>query len=143
MIERIERLLEPHRDDAGKFLLRITLAGLTLFHGVDKLANGLGGVRQDLAGAGLPTVLAYGVYPGEVLAPILVLVGLWTRPAALVLAGSILFATVCAHPQHYASLTPVGGFAAEAYVFYVLVGAAIALVGAGRFSLRGGRNPWD
>lgn len=143
MLERIERILEPHRDDAAKLLLRITLAGLTLFHGYDKLANGLVGVRHDLAGAGMPLAMAYGVYLGEVIAPILILLGLWTRPAAIVLAGSILFATVTAHPHDYISVTHIGAFAAESYVFYVLVGATIALTGAGRFSVRRGRGTWD
>ena len=37
-----------------------------------------------LAGMGLPGFLAYGAYVGEIVAPLLVLAGLFTRPAALV-----------------------------------------------------------
>ena len=143
MFDRLRDFLEPRRDDAAKLVLRVTLAGLTLFHGVDKVTNGLGGVQRDLAGAGLPTVLAYGVYLGEVVAPILVLFGVWTRLAAVVLAGSILFATVAANAQHYVSVTPVGAYAAESYVFYVLVGCAVALSGAGGYSLRRAHGRWD
>lgn len=133
--------MQLHRPDAAKLLLRATLGGLTLFHGVDKLLNGTVGVRADLAGAGIPTILGYGVYVGEVIAPLLVLIGLFTRPAALTIAGSIAFATLAAHPHHYVSVTPLGGFAAEAYVFYALVGIAIALLGAGRYAVGHGR--WD
>jgi putative oxidoreductase len=143
MLDRLRSLLEPRRDDAARLLLRVTLGGLTLFHGVDKLTHGLGGVRHDLASAGLPAAMAYGVYLGEVVAPILVLVGVWTRIAAVVLAGSILFATVVAHAHQYVSITPMGGFAAESYVFYVGVGCAIALTGAGRYAIRRPPGRWD
>ena len=73
-------------EDVGKLLLRVVVAGLMLFHGFDKIAHGPGHVMQDLAEHGMPVVLGYGVYIGEVLAPILILVGAWTRLAALVYA---------------------------------------------------------
>jgi len=40
-----------------------------------------------LANAGFPSALGYLVYVGEVLAPLLLIVGLWTRAAALLGAG--------------------------------------------------------
>src|SRR4051812_6292816 len=91
------RVLEPRRDAAAKLVARILLAGLISFHGVDKLVHGLAGVRHDIASAGLPSLMAYGVYLGEVIAPILLLIGVWTRLAALVLAGTVAFATLVAH----------------------------------------------
>src|SRR5262245_30319583 len=81
-------------EDVGKLLLRVLVAGLMMFHGLDKVVHGPGHVMQDLAEHGAPVVLGYGVYIGEVVAPILVLVGAWTRLAALVYAGSIAFATL-------------------------------------------------
>jgi uncharacterized membrane protein YphA (DoxX/SURF4 family) len=73
-------------DDLGKLLLRLTLGVLTLLHGIAKISAGVGGIAGMLGKAGLPTVLAYGVYAGEVIAPLLLIIGLWTRPAALVVA---------------------------------------------------------
>jgi starvation-inducible DNA-binding protein len=71
-------------EDLGKLLLRVLVAGLMLFHGVDKLLHGPGHVQADLSAHGLPGVIAYGAYVGEVLAPTLILAGVWTRVAAVV-----------------------------------------------------------
>ena len=78
--------------DVGNLALRLVTGGLMLFHGADKLMHGLDHVRSDLAAAGLPTALAHGVYVGEILAPICIIFGLWTRVSAVVYAGSIALA---------------------------------------------------
>ena len=114
-----------------------------LFHGVDKLLNGLGGIRADLASHGLPGAMAWGVYAGEVVAPLLILGGLWTRPAAVLYAVTIFFATILVHADSFMRLAPTGAWAAEVYVFYIPGAAAVALLGAGRYSIRGGRSRWD
>ena len=128
-------------DDLGKLLLRVIVAWLMFFHGVDKLVNGLGHVQADLHGGGLPRVLAYGVYVGEVIAPLLILVGAWTRIAAVVYAGTIAVGVLLVHAESFTKLAPTGGWAAELYVFYVLTPLAVALLGGGRYSLRHG--PWE
>ena len=51
-------LLRLPRVRAGVLLLRFTVAGLMLFHGVAKLRSGLGGIESLLAAAGLPTWFA-------------------------------------------------------------------------------------
>ncbi len=48
--------------DLGKLIIRLTLGGLMLFHGIAKLLNGVGFIEGELASHGLPTFLAYGVY---------------------------------------------------------------------------------
>ena len=70
-------------DDLGKLVLRLTLGLLLIFHGIAKLKGGISGISGMVAGAGFPAALAYLVYVGEFLAPLLVIVGLFTRPAAL------------------------------------------------------------
>ena len=72
-----------HDNDLGKLLLRLPVGGLMLFHGIHKLKNGLGFIEKTLADAGLPTYLSYGVLLGEVLAPLLIVFGVFSRPAAL------------------------------------------------------------
>jgi uncharacterized membrane protein YphA (DoxX/SURF4 family) len=74
----------------GVLLLRFTVAGLMLFHGAAKLRNGLGGIESLLSGVGLPPWIAWGVLIGEVVAPLLVLAGVWVRPAALVMAFNMV-----------------------------------------------------
>ncbi len=69
--------------DLGKLIVRLTLGGLLLFHGIAKLLNGIGFIEGQLASHGLPTILAYGVYiGGEVIAPLMVILGYQTRIGA-------------------------------------------------------------
>ena len=121
--------------DVGNLALRLVTGGLMLFHGADKLMHGLDHVRSDLAAAGLPTALAHGVYVGEILAPICIIFGLWTRVSAVVYAGSIALAVGIVHGRDFARLAPTGAWAAELWVFYILCPVVIALLGGGRFSL--------
>lgn len=130
-------------DDAGKLLLRLTIAALMLFHGVDKVVRGTAGIQRLMGRNGLPELIAYGVYLGEIVAPILIIVGLWTRPAALLYAGTVAFATALVHAADYAMLKPNGAYGGELHVFYIACALAVALLGAGRYSLSGGRGKWD
>ena len=68
--------------DLGKFILRVTLAVLLLFHGISKMQHGIDQIIGMIIKTGLPPTIAYLVYSGEVLAPALVLIGFWTRLAA-------------------------------------------------------------
>src|SRR5690606_18181180 len=69
-------------DDLAKLLLRLVLGVLILFHGWAKLRHGIGGIEAMLAVRGLPSFLAWGVYLGEVVAPLLLILGVYTRLAA-------------------------------------------------------------
>src|SRR5262245_43462263 len=115
-------------EDIGRLLLRVLVAGLMFFHGVDKVVHGPGHVMEDLAEHALPVALAYGVYIGEVVAPILILLGAWTRLAALVYAGSMAFATIQVHGADFLALKPTGAWAAELWVFYILSPVVVALL---------------
>jgi putative oxidoreductase len=77
-------------DDLGKLLLRLAVGGLMLFHGLHKLFGV--GLSAACWWKGLPGFIAYGVLIGEVVAPILIILGLFTRPAALVLAFTMVVA---------------------------------------------------
>ncbi len=61
-------MLNQIRNDAmGKLLLRLTVAGLMLFHGVAKIMHpgSLEFIGTSLSSAGMPSALAYGVYIGR------------------------------------------------------------------------------
>jgi putative oxidoreductase len=111
----------------GVLLLRFTVASLMLFHGVAKLRNG-SGVESLLSGLGLPTWLSYGVWVGELLAPVLILVGVWVRPAALIIAFNMLVAVGLAHPTQLLTLSRSGGYGLELQAFYFFCSIAIALL---------------
>ncbi|HSQ11171.1 MAG TPA: DoxX family protein [Burkholderiaceae bacterium] len=112
----------------GVLLLRFTVAGLMLFHGIAKLRNGLEGIESLLAGVGLPVWLSYGVLVGEVLAPLLVLAGLWVRPAALVMAFTMVVAVGLAHPTQLFTMGRSGGYGLELQAFFLFCSVAIALL---------------
>lgn len=130
-------------NDLGKLVLRVVLGVLILFHGVSKLIHGPGFVTDALAHAGLPTVLGYGVYVGEVLAPVLLVIGYWTRVGALVIAVNMVVAFALVHTSQFFTLADTGGWALELQGIYLGAAIAIALLGAGRFSVGGANGRWN
>jgi putative oxidoreductase len=124
-------------DDTGKLLLRAVLAILLLFHGTSKLMGGIGFITGMLEKAGLPGVFGYLVYVGEVVAPLLILAGLFTRPAALVVAINMVVALLLVHTSQFFSLNETGGWALELQGMYLGAALAVALLGAGRYSVGG------
>ncbi len=124
-------------DDTGKLILRLALGILILLHGIAKLSSGVGGIAGMLTSNGLPSGFAYLVYVGEVLAPILLIVGIFTRPAALVIAINMVFAIYLAHASQLFTLTKNGGWAIELQGMFLFAAIAVAFLGAGRFSVGG------
>ena len=123
--------------DGGRLLLRLIIGLLILFHGTAKIATGPGQIMQMLQAHGLPGFLAWGVYLGEVVAPLLVIVGVWTRAAASVMAINMLVAIGLVHLGDVFKLSPQGGWALELQGLYLMGAVAIALLGAGRLSFAG------
>jgi putative oxidoreductase len=121
--------------DLGRLLLRLGLGGGILFHGVAKLMGGIDGIAQLVTSNGLPGFVAYGVYVGEFVAPILVLVGWYSRIGSLLIAINMVFAVFLAHRADLFKLTDSGGYALELQALYLMVGVALALMGPGRYSV--------
>ena len=126
-----------NNDDIGKLVLRAALAAMLLFHGISKMNNGIGFVADMVAKAGLPAAFGYGVYIGEVIAPLFMLAGLYTRGAALVVAVNMVFAVLLVHTSQFFTLNETGGWALELQAMFFFAAVAIALLGAGRFSVGG------
>ena len=127
-----------HNDAAGKLLLRLTVAVLMLFHGIAKIIHpgSLEFIGSSLSAAGIPSAVAYGVYVGEVIAPLMILLGVHARTGGLILVVNMLFAIVLVHMGDIFSLTQHGGWALELQGFYLLGGLAIALLGSGKFAIK-------
>jgi putative oxidoreductase len=122
--------------DAGLLLLRLGVGTLLLFHGIAKITGGVAWIAGPLGRVGLPAWLAYGTYVGEVLAPVLLILGLWTRLAALVIAFDLFMAIFLARREDIAKINPMGGgWAIELELLYIVGALAIALAGGGRFGL--------
>ncbi|AGG89454.1 MULTISPECIES: DoxX family protein [Rhodanobacter] len=129
--------------DLGKLVLRVVLGGLILFHGVSKLIHGPGYIIGVVTGAGLPSMLAYGVYVGEVLAPLLLLAGWWSRVGGLIIVINMLVAIGLVHMGQLATLADTGGWALELQGMFLGTALAIMLLGAGRYSLGGSNGRWN
>jgi putative oxidoreductase len=136
-------LLHPATDDRGKLLLRAVLAILLLFHGVSKLIGGIGFITGLLDKVGLPHAFGYLVYVGEVVAPLLMLVGLFTRAAALVVVINMIVALLLVHTSQFFTLNETGGWALELQGMYLGAAVSVALLGAGRFSVGGARGRFN
>lgn len=130
-------------DDLGKLFLRTVLGILILLHGVAKIISGPAFVMSTATDAGLPAAVGYLVYLGEVVAPILLIVGIWSRLAALVIAGNMAFAIYLVHMKQLLTLTETGGWALELQGMFLVSAIALVLLGAGRFSIGGRAGRWN
>ncbi len=127
-----------NNENAGKLTLRLTVGLLMLFHGVAKLIHpdSLDFIRMGLSGLGLPELLAYGVYVGEVLAPILLVAGIFSRWGGMLIVVNMLFAIGLAHTGDLFALTDHGGYRLELQMFYLLGGLAVMFLGSGRYAIK-------
>ena len=124
--------------DLGKLILRLALGLLMLLHGIAKLRGGVDPIAGMVSGAGLPGFVTYGVYIGEVIGPLLVIAGWYATIGAILIALNMLFAIGLAHRADLFSLGTAGGWALELHGLYLVVAVAVALLGPGRYSVKGG-----
>ncbi|MDC0725739.1 DoxX family protein [Phytobacter diazotrophicus] len=122
-------------EDFGRLLLRLTVGGLMLFHGLHKLIGGIDGIAGMLVAKGLPGFIAYGVLIGEVVCPALIILGILVRPAALVLAFTMVVAWLMVGINNTAMLDKTGAWAIESLVYFFVAALALAFLGAGRYSV--------
>jgi putative oxidoreductase len=122
-------------ESTGKLILRIVLGLLILLHGISKVRNGIGWLDGALENAGLPVFLKYGVYVGEVLAPLAVIAGWYSRIGAWLIAVNMLFALGLAHGAELVTLNEQGALALEVQYMFLFTAIALALIGPGRYSV--------
>ena len=127
--------------DAALLILRLVLGLLVLLHGVNKLPPPPEFLFPALSERGLPSVLAYGVYLGEIVGPILIIVGVWTRLGALLIVANMVVAVLMAHFGDLFALNKQVGYELELQAMYLFTAVALALTGAGRYSIGGRYGP--
>lgn len=125
------------QSDLGKLVLRLALGVLVLLHGIAKLKGGLSGIEGMLAAQGLPTFLAYGALVGEVLAPLMLILGFYARIGALLVVVNMLFAFALVHLGQLGLLNEQGGWALELQGMFLASALALALLGPGRYGVNG------
>lgn len=116
--------------DLGLLILRVGLAAMLLTHGIPKFLEFIGGnmsvVGDPIGIGGLVTTLL--VMLAEFIAPVLILIGLKTRMAAIL---AMILMAVAAFVVHAGD--PFG--VKEKALLYLVGFTAIALMGAGKISM--------
>jgi putative oxidoreductase len=128
--------------DSGLLILRLTLGVLMLFHGVAKITKGIEGIEDRLVEIGLPAFIALGVYVGEILAPVMMIIGYRTRIAAIIYAVNCLVALLLVHPDSIFALNKFGGWDAELLGLYIFGSVVLIFTGSGKYALSFGHK-WD
>ncbi|WP_392448190.1 DoxX family protein [Capnocytophaga canis] len=129
--------------DLGLLILRLSVGLLMIPHGIHKLLNSgaLGYIQSLLEAKGLPTFISYGVFVGEIIAPLLIVIGFRTRISALVLAATGLMMLFLGYDNLF-SLTQHGGWVAELAGLFLFGALALAFTGGGKYALST-NNQWD
>jgi putative oxidoreductase len=123
----------PLNPDAGLLILRVVLGIIMMYHGWPKLTN-LGGVIEGFSGMGIPLPAVAAVFSmvAEFFGGLLLLVGVLTDVAGLMIAVDMLGAIVFVHAKNGFAVDK-GGI--EWPLALCAMALAIALSGPGRYAL--------
>lgn len=120
-------------------VLRITLGALLALQGWSKVSGGAMGVARTYESLGVPVpeIAAWAVIAAELGGGVLLLLGLFTRPAALAVLLTKLAAVFYAHTASLGELGSAQGAAAAFAVLTAVAALGFLLRGAGSLSLDG------
>ncbi len=122
-------------DDLGKLILRLTLGILVLLHGVAKIKSGVGFLMPMVQGIGLPPWVAYGVFLGEVLGPVMIIIGMFSRTGAFLIFANMLFAVVLVHRPELFTMGKQAGYALELQAMYLFSALALVFMSPGQYAM--------
>lgn len=131
-------------EDIGKFILRVSIGAFILVYGIEKIVNPnmMEYITGLLFGIGIPGVVAYGVYVGEIVAPLMVIAGFRARAAAVVMTFTMLVVILLGHYEEIFPLADFTWWGIELQVLFFLNSLAVVFLGAGKFALSH-KNAWD
>ncbi|KGN74703.1 DoxX family protein [Porphyromonas gulae] len=127
--------------ELGILILRFSLGLMMLLHGIAKITGGIDTIQGMLTSKGLPPFIAYGVYIGEVIAPLLLVLGVRTRLAALAFVFNCV-AIIWLGGHSIVSLTQYGGWAAELPGLFLFGALALFFTGGGKYAVSS-TDKWD
>ena len=131
-------------NDVSTFLLRVLLGAVFLPHGAQKVLGWFGGygfigTMGFFTGTmHLPALFAFLAIAAEFAGAIALILGLFTRVAALGIAANMLVAVTMVHWQYGLFINWAGNQKGEGFEFHLLaiaISAALLLRGAGPFSV--------
>jgi putative oxidoreductase len=126
----------------GLLLLRVSIAFTMLIYGITKLLFGNDFITSLLNQYGLPIFLSYGVFIGEIIAPILIIIGFRTKLTGLIFAINCLVAILMVQLPNLLKLNEFGGWAIGLIFIYMMFGIAMFFIGGGKYALST-NNKWD
>ena len=130
MAPLFSRLARPLTVDGGVLILRVWLGAMMISHGVGKVFGTPEKFMEGVAGMGfpMPEVFAWAAALSEFAGGILLVFGLFARPAALLGAITMAVAAFIRHADD-----PFGK--KELALTYLVLHLVVILAGPGRFSL--------
>jgi len=81
-------------------------------------------------------MLVYGVYIGEILAPLMIILGVFARVGGLIIFVNMIFAIYLVHAHEILNLGQHGGWALELQGFYLFGAFAVMFLGSGKIAVR-------
>lgn len=123
-------LTQPVAAEFASFVVRIVTGVLLIWHGSTKLFDGFSGLVGGLTERGwpMPMIQAFAATYIEFAGGILLVVGLFTRPTALLVVGQFVIITFFFHAGDPFKVQ-------EKALLFLLLGTYLFLVGPGKWSV--------
>jgi putative oxidoreductase len=128
--------------DLGLLIQRVSIGILILLHGIANLTSDYSFIKSLLISNGIPKFIAYSVFIGEIIAPIVIIIGWRVRFASLILVFNMLVAILMAHSTDIFTLNQFGGWGIELQGIYLFNAIVIFLLGAGKYAISTSSR-WD
>lgn len=121
--------------DLGLLILRLVSGLLMLPHGINKIINGHDKIRGMLSEKGLPELLWIGVPVAEVLGPLFIILGIFSRISGLLLVAVMLFSIALTSGLGAFAFGPTGGLKGELNLLFMIIGLVLFITGPGKYVL--------
>jgi putative oxidoreductase len=102
---------------------------------IDKALHGITFIKGLLKFQGVPEILAYGIYVGEIFAPIFLIIGWKSRLWAGVIVFNMAVAIYLTKMGALLKLGAHGAWAVEVPMFYLFSALAVVLLGSGKYAI--------
>ena len=129
-------------NDIGILIIRLTVGLLLLPHGISKLINGVDWIGGLLTKVNLPSIIRYGVFIGEIIAPILLIIGYRTRIAALFVAFNMFMTVFLAHRSLVFVIRSSGSWSIELNALFFFGALALFFTSGGKYCVST-KSKWD
>lgn len=123
--------------DLSLLFARIGLGICLFMHGFSKILHGVDNVKAILIKSGLPGFFGYFAYIGEFIAPLMIILGLYSRIGAVLVLGTCI--TILYSFYGFSNLFQLeqnGGFNAEIVYLYISIASCLLFSGSGKYAVK-------